>query len=68
MPILKNKIVIYVTTRYITYALQFLLSLAIAVRLGPFYLGCVWYGKSGYQLFRASKLWSTTCIECLSYS
>ena len=39
MPILKNKIVIYVTTRYITYALQFLLSLAIAVRLGPFYLG-----------------------------
>ncbi len=39
MPILKNKIFIYVTTRYITYALQFLLSLAIAVRLGPFYLG-----------------------------
>lgn len=39
MPILKNKIFIYITTRYITYALQFLLSLAIAVRLGPFYLG-----------------------------
>lgn len=39
MPILKNKIFIYVTTRYITYTLQFLLSLAIAVRLGPFYLG-----------------------------
>ena len=39
MPILKNKILIYVATRFITYALQFILSLAIAVRLGPFYLG-----------------------------
>ena len=39
MPILNNKILVYVASRYITYALQFLLSLVIAVRLGPFYLG-----------------------------
>lgn len=39
MPIIKNKIFIYVVTRYLTYGLQFLLSLAIAFKLGPFYLG-----------------------------
>lgn len=39
MPIIKNKIFIYLFTRYATYGLQFLLSLVIAVRLGPYYLG-----------------------------
>lgn len=39
MPIIKNKIFIYLATRYLTYGLQFLLSLIIAVRLGPYYLG-----------------------------
>lgn len=39
MPILKNKIFIYLSTRYLTYGLQFLLALIIADRLGPYYLG-----------------------------
>ena len=39
MPIIKNKILIYLFTRYATYGLQFLLSLVIAVRMGPYYLG-----------------------------
>lgn len=39
MPIIKNKIFIYLFTRYATYGLQFLLSIVIAVRLGPYYLG-----------------------------
>lgn len=39
MSILKNKIFIYLATRYMTYGLQFLLSLIIATRLGPYYLG-----------------------------
>lgn len=39
MPIIKNKIFVYLVTRYITYGLQFLLSLIIAARLGPYYLG-----------------------------
>lgn len=37
--IFKNKIFGYLTTRYITYAIQFLNSIFIANNLGPFYLG-----------------------------
>ena len=37
--IIKNKIFIYLATRYLTYGLQFVLSLIVAVRLGPYYLG-----------------------------
>ena len=39
MSIFKNKIIIYLVTRYGTYALQFIVSLVIAVKLGPYYLG-----------------------------
>lgn len=39
MPLIKNKIFIYLVTRYLTYGLQFALSLIVAVRLGPYYLG-----------------------------
>ncbi|GAE85985.1 lipopolysaccharide biosynthesis protein [Bacteroides reticulotermitis] len=39
MSFVKNKIFIYLVTRYITYGLQFALSLIIAIRLGPYYLG-----------------------------
>lgn len=39
MGILKNKILIYLSTRYLTYGLQFLISLIIAAKLGPYYLG-----------------------------
>ena len=37
--LLKNKIFIYLGARYGTYALQFIVSIAIATRLGPYYLG-----------------------------
>ena len=37
--IIRNKIFIYLATRYLTYGLQFVLSLVAAVRLGPYYLG-----------------------------
>ena len=39
MQILKNKVFVYLFTRYFTYGLQFIMSLIIAVRLGPYYLG-----------------------------
>lgn len=39
MQILKNKVFVYLFTRYFTYGLQFVMSLIIAVRLGPYYLG-----------------------------
>lgn len=39
MSIIKNKVLIYLSTRYLTYGLQFIQSLIIAVRLGPYYLG-----------------------------
>lgn len=39
MSILKNKIFLYLVTRYLTYGLQFILSLIIAAKLGPFYFG-----------------------------
>lgn len=39
MNIFNNKIFIYISTRYITYGLQFLLSLIIAAKLGPYFLG-----------------------------
>lgn len=39
MNLFKNKIFIYIGSRYLTYALQFVLSLLIAQRLGPFYMG-----------------------------
>ena len=37
--VLSNKILIYLATRYGTYALQFIVSLGIAAKLGPYYLG-----------------------------
>lgn len=39
--IIKNKVVIYLASRYVTYAIQFLTSLVIAVKLGPYYMG-IW--------------------------
>ena len=41
LSILKNKVIFYLSTRYLTYALQFVTSLVIAAKLGPFYFG-VW--------------------------
>lgn len=37
--IFTNKIFIYLVSRYGTYALQFIVSIAIAAKLGPYYLG-----------------------------
>ncbi len=37
--LVKNKIIVYLATRYGTYAIQFILSMVIAARLGPYYLG-----------------------------
>lgn len=37
----KNKVVFYLTSRYITYAVQFITSLVIAAELGPYYMG-IW--------------------------
>lgn len=39
--IFQNKVVLYVTSRYVTYFLQFITSLILASNLGPYYLG-VW--------------------------
>lgn len=39
--IFKNKIVFYLSSRYITYFVQFFTSLLIAAKLGPYYLG-IW--------------------------
>ena len=39
MNILKNKIYVYMSTRYLTYGLQFVLSMVIAGKLGPHFLG-----------------------------
>lgn len=39
--IVKNKVVIYLASRYITYAIQFVTSLIIAAKLGPYYMG-IW--------------------------
>ncbi len=39
--IIYNKVVFYLASRYITYAVQFITSLVIAAELGPYYLG-VW--------------------------
>ncbi|MDH6358239.1 hypothetical protein [Parabacteroides sp. PF5-9] len=39
--ILRNKIILYIGSRYVTYGIQFVNSIIIAVALGPFYLG-VW--------------------------
>lgn len=39
--ILKNKVVFYLFSRYGTYGLQFLCSLLIASKLGPYYMG-IW--------------------------
>lgn len=38
---LKNKVVFYLASRYVTYAVQFVTSLVIAVELGPYYMG-IW--------------------------
>lgn len=37
----KNKIFLYLSTRYLTYGMQFLTSLIIAAKLGPYYMG-IW--------------------------
>lgn len=38
---LKNKVLFYLASRYITYAIQFVTSLVIAAELGPYYMG-IW--------------------------
>lgn len=38
---LKNKVLLYLGTRYLTYFIQFLTALIIANRLGPYFLG-IW--------------------------
>lgn len=37
--IIKNKVLLYLTTRYLTYGLQFVIGLIIAGKLGAYYLG-----------------------------
>jgi len=39
--ILSNKVFLYLWTRYVTYAIQFISSIFIAVKLGPYYFG-IW--------------------------
>ena len=39
--VLRNKVVFYLSSRYITYAVQFITSLVIAAELGPYYMG-IW--------------------------
>lgn len=39
--ILKNKVFFYLASRYLTYFVQFVTSLVIAVELGPYYMG-IW--------------------------
>lgn len=41
MSLLKNKIVVFIVSRYFSYFLQFLNSLIVAFLMGPFYLG-IW--------------------------
>ena len=41
MSLLKNKIVLFIVSRYFSYFLQFLNSLVVAYVMGPFFL-CVW--------------------------
>ncbi len=38
---IKNKVVFYLASRYITYGVQFITSLVIAAELGPYYMG-IW--------------------------
>lgn len=37
--VLKNKVVFYMSSRYVTYGMQFIISFIIAAKLGPYYLG-----------------------------
>ncbi len=39
--VINNKVVIYLSSRYLTYFLQFITSLVIASKLGPYYFG-IW--------------------------
>ena len=39
--ILKNKVIFYLASRYLTYFVQFVTSLVIAAELGPYYMG-IW--------------------------
>ncbi len=39
--VIKNKVFYYTASRYLTYIIQFINSLIIAIHLGPFYLG-IW--------------------------
>lgn len=39
--IYKNKVILYLVSRYLTYFIQFVTSVLIAVKLGPYYMG-IW--------------------------
>jgi len=39
LKIIKNKVLLYLATRYITYGLQFVIGLVVADKLGAYYLG-----------------------------
>lgn len=38
---LSNKVILYIITRYFVYFIQFVVSMFLAIKLGPFYLG-IW--------------------------
>lgn len=49
--LLSNKIILYVVTRYGTYALQFLVSIVIAAKLGPYFFGVYGFILLIFQYF-----------------
>ena len=63
--ILSNRVLLYVSSRYFVYALQFLLLIVIATKLGV-----TNYGSWGFFLLLLSyyKFWDSQFCELLSYT
>ena len=49
--ILKNKVMLYMLTRYVTYGMSFFVSMYAANRLGPYYYGVLGIFNVAIELF-----------------
>src|SRR5690554_573629 len=61
----KNKVVMYLATRYLTYFFQFLSSIIIAVKLGPYYFGVWGFLLLLINYFRISNFGVSNAVNIL---
>ncbi|PKQ64410.1 hypothetical protein BZG02_06240 [Labilibaculum filiforme] len=60
-----NKVIVYLATRYLTYFIQFVISIFIAVKLGPYYFGLWGFLLLLLSYFQITNLGISNAINVL---